>query len=583
MALTKIKLDSMVTGTLPDANVPDDITITGLSGTNSGDNAVNTNYSGLAVTSNSVTDGTNTFNKATDFVSATSGGTFGGAVTMGSLTSTGIDDNADATAITIDSSENVGIGTTSISEGKLRIEGKTGGFAWAVGEGSTTRAGLYLDGSNHSEFYMYNGSGTLTNRIQTNGDSYFNGGNVGIGTSSTTSNLEVATSGTNSQVQATLSGYNDQTGYRPELTLRKSHTDSLGGVISTPTATQLGMIRFKGVDSGNGWDEGALITAIQDGSAGTRVPTNLILETYSSSAKNANQLVLHNDGNVGIGTASPESWANLQVESSAGTYIVIEGVRTGSDDDFGNLTFQNNGTQLADIVARRTGADNSSSLLFKTADAGSRDTQMTIDPSGNVGIGHASPESALHVVRDHADQYLAVMNATSSTYPYGLNIHYGGADPDSTGSRFLTCSAGSTVRMWVFSNGSIQNDDNSYGSTSDERIKQGIKDANSQWDDIKALKVRNFKKNGDVAMYGDKAWEQIGVVAQELEESGMGKLVEEYDATDDDMKNNKDIKEGDKLKTVKYSVLYMKAIKALQEAMTKIETLETKVTALENA
>ena len=70
----------MVTGTLPDANIPDDITITGLSGTNSGDNAVNTNYSGLAVTSTSVTDGTNTFNKATDFVSATSGGTFGGNV-----------------------------------------------------------------------------------------------------------------------------------------------------------------------------------------------------------------------------------------------------------------------------------------------------------------------------------------------------------------------------------------------------------------------------------------------------------------------------------------------------------------------
>ena len=35
------------------------------------------------------------------------------------------------------------------------------------------------------------------------------------------------------------------------------------------------------------------------------------------------------------------------------------------------------------------------------------------------------------------------------------------------------------------------------------------------------------------------------------------------------------------VKGVKYSVLYMKAIKALQEAITKIETLETKVTALE--
>ena len=39
--------------------------------------------------------------------------------------------------------------------------------------------------------------------------------------------------------------------------------------------------------------------------------------------------------------------------------------------------------------------------------------------------------------------------------------------------------------------------------------------------------------------------------------------------------------EGQKVKTVKYSVLYMKAIKALQEAQARIETLETKVAALE--
>lgn len=47
--------------------------------------------------------------------------TIGGATTVsGAFTSQGIDDNADATAITIDSSENVGIGTTSPS-GKLNL------------------------------------------------------------------------------------------------------------------------------------------------------------------------------------------------------------------------------------------------------------------------------------------------------------------------------------------------------------------------------------------------------------------------------------------------------------------------------
>ena len=50
-----------------------------------------------------------------DYVPA-SGGTFTGAVThTGAFTSKGIDDNADATAITIDSSENVMVGTTSTS------------------------------------------------------------------------------------------------------------------------------------------------------------------------------------------------------------------------------------------------------------------------------------------------------------------------------------------------------------------------------------------------------------------------------------------------------------------------------------
>ena len=39
----------------------------------------------------------------------------------------------------------------------------------------------------------------------------------------------------------------------------------------------------------------------------------------------------------------------------------------------------------------------------------------------------------------------------------------------------------------------------------------------------------------------------------------------------------------DTTKSVKYSVLYMKAVKALQEAMTRIETLETKVAALESS
>ena len=45
-----------------------------------------------------------------------------------------------------------------------------------------------------------------------------------------------------------------------------------------------------------------------------------------------------------------------------------------------------------------------------------------------------------------------------------------------------------------------------------------------------------------------------------------------------------DVKEiKSNVKKVSYSVLYMKAVKALQEAMTRIETLEAKVKTLEEA
>ena len=57
-----------------------------------------------------------------------------------------------------------------------------------------------------------------------------------------------------------------------------------------------------------------------------------------------------------------------------------------------------------------------------------------------------------------------------------------------------------------------------------------------------------------------------------------------YEDGDDipDGKEIGDIKEiKENVKNVSYSVLYMKAVKALQEAMTRIETLEAKVAKLE--
>ena len=114
----------------------------------------------------------------------------------------------------------------------------------------------------------------------------------------------------------------------------------------------------------------------------------------------------------------------------------------------------------------------------------------------------------------------------------------------------------------VYNTGNVSNINNSYGSLSDVSLKENIVNASSQWNDIKAVKVRNFNLKSDA----DNS-KMIGVVAQELE-TVSPKLVFED-------------KEG--MKGVHYSVLYMKAIKALQESQTRIETLESKVAALEGS
>ena len=68
---------------------------------------------------------------------------------------------------------------------------------------------------------------------------------------------------------------------------------------------------------------------------------------------------------------------------------------------------------------------------------------------------------------------------------------------------------------------------------------------------------------------------QLGLVAQEAEAVCPGIVKTQPDRGQE----NEDL--GTETKSIKYSVLYMKAVKALQEAQTRIETLETKVAALE--
>lgn len=157
---------------------------------------------------------------------------------------------------------------------------------------------------------------------------------------------------------------------------------------------------------------------------------------------------------------------------------------------------------------------------------------------------------------------LLLGNSQSAGTTYtALEIYAGSTSTSSLG----------TLTLQIYNNGNVQNTNNSYGALSDIKLKENIVDANSQWGDIKALQVRNYNfKEGQTHT-------QIGLIAQEVELVSPGLVSESPDRDED----GNDL--GTVTKSVNYSVLYMKAVKALQEAMDRIETLEAKVAALESA
>jgi hypothetical protein len=145
-------------------------------------------------------------------------------------------------------------------------------------------------------------------------------------------------------------------------------------------------------------------------------------------------------------------------------------------------------------------------------------------------------------------------------------------------------SGGGTVKSEIEADGDFLSATNSYGSTSDERLKEHIEDSGSQWDDVKAVRVRKYSYIKDKT----DGPTQLGVIAQELEASGMTGLVKTkpyMDPPADGEGPDVPVLDADgnptDYKTVKYSILYMKAVKALQEAMERIELLEARVLALE--
>ena len=174
-----------------------------------------------------------------------------------------------------------------------------------------------------------------------------------------------------------------------------------------------------------------------------------------------------------------------------------------------------------------------------------------------------------HELVANTDNQLILDMRNESGSGYGILMEFNHGSSSNYALLVYNYASGSS-NMFIRTDGDLENVNNSYGGTSDVKLKENIIDAKSQWDDIKALKVRNFNYKAD-----ENKTKLLGLVAQEAE-TVCPSLVKTLPDVDRD---NKDL--GTETKYLKYSILYMKAVKALQEAQTRIETLETEKTKLQ--
>jgi hypothetical protein len=393
-------------------------------------------------------------------------------------------------------------------------------------------------------------------------------------------------------------------GSRPALAFHAGETEITSGDV-------LGKIEFQAPDEASGTDAvliGAEIRAVaEDTFAADNNETRLEFRTGNSEAATT-KMSVDSDGKVGIGITTPRNPLDFGVTSNNDHVIALrdnntsrtilglsngygarvaaphDGTSTENMFEVGEIagdgtTYQN--TKFAVTYAGNASIDgglivneSGSSADFRV-ESDNNANMFTVDASHDrIGIGSVGQTNVgVAIDISPSASTLKVTNATDDYQSINIWSVLGNNTAD-TNCYFYAGYAASAHRYFVAGNGNVTNVNNSYGAYSDEKLKENISDASSQWDDIKGLKVRNFSWKRDSL---DKA-NMIGLIAQEAETVSPN-LIEEEKERD----SVGEIIEGQTTKTLKYSVLYMKAVKALQEAMTRIETLEAKVKALEEA
>ena len=374
---------------------------------------------------------------------------------------------------------NFGIGTTTPSE-KLHIEGdgQTGGLFLSGGDGGAAiPISIHSDGEHNWAYHnIYSNddyADALVLQAQWNGTDRNillnpqSDGNVGIGVSDPSQLLEIGASdgsatlsirredttisGTDSigsltftgddggigtigaQIEAVADGtwtgasdadtqlkfYTNQhsTGLTERLTIRQD------GVIGVSSSTPIA--RFAVVNSASADDYPALVINQQDANA------NLI----EAQANGSNVLTLTYDGYLGIGTTDPGGsgvvplgWNTdsnsriLDIRSQGSTYDAgISLVRGDSVNIRGGLWLDGSG---GDLYIDNNWVNDGGDIRFRTQTGGTAVDALTIQGTGNIGIGTTSPQEKLDVrgallVQNNPADSINIGSASAASITFG--------------------------------------------------------------------------------------------------------------------------------------------------------------------
>jgi hypothetical protein len=382
---------------------------------------------------------------------------------------------------------------------------------------------------------------------------YYNTGSVGIGSNNPQSLLHLETDGTALRiVRGSSTGFLYNTGTASTSTTRLQGND--GPVELYTNAAQPVVFSSNTAERARIDSSGRLLVGTSSARSNVYYKTaNLTPQVLFETQKG------DFSGGLALINCSASGYPGVLTLGQSYTNTLGGNGLTTNGEPLGIINFvANDGTNFrsgavieANIDATSGSGDVPTRLVFSTtADGASSPTaRYQIKNTGNSNMFAAADVLYLE----------SATSASTSTY-----LIWGGYSASGLGGA-------STNSFRVATNGNVTNTNNSYGAISDIKLKENIVDATSQWNDIKTLQVRkyNFKQG--------QTHTQIGLIAQEVELVSPGLVTESPDRDEE----GNDL--GTVTKSVNYSVLYMKAVKALQEAMERIETLEAKVAALEGA